>query len=76
MATATALISIKLHMKEQGLTQKALAEYLGTSQVWLSNLLAGKAEMKLDTFLKIATWLNIPPSKLLAGYDFPSAQAA
>lgn len=76
MATEAALTAIKLHMTERGLTQKALAEHLGVSPVWLSNLLGGKAEMKLDTFLKIAAWLNIPASKLLETYTYHGAQAA
>ncbi|WP_346844590.1 helix-turn-helix transcriptional regulator [uncultured Rothia sp.] len=65
MVTREALSSIRANLKLQERKQKDLAEHLGVSEVWVSRILSGKAEMKLYMFLSIAEFLNIPASQLL-----------
>ena len=49
----------KLEMKEQGLTQKALAERMECTQQYVSKILKGKENMSLDTLSKLEDALGI-----------------
>lgn len=66
MNLSAPLASVRAEMARQGKSQKELAHHLNMSAPWVSNLLSGKAEIKLATFLEIATWLDIPASELMA----------
>ena len=46
-------------MKEQGLTQKALAERMNCTQQYVSKILKGKENMSLDTLSKLEDALGI-----------------
>jgi transcriptional regulator with XRE-family HTH domain len=49
--------AIRNELKRRGLTQQALADYLGLHKGDLSKLLSGKQRMRLDTFRKIEAFL-------------------
>ena len=46
-------------MKEQGLTQKALAQRMECTQQYVSKILKGKENMSLDTLSKLEDALGI-----------------
>ena len=46
-------------MDEQGVTQKQLAERIGCSQQYVSNLLKGSTNMTLETIARLEKALNI-----------------
>ena len=46
-------------MSELGLTQKMLAEKMGCTQQYISNVLKGKKSMSLETICKIENALGI-----------------
>ena len=46
-------------MDRQGVTQSVLAERMGCSQQYVSNLLKGSSNMTLETIARIETALNI-----------------
>ena len=54
--------TIKIRIKEAGMTQVALAKAIGTSPARLSQLLTGKAEASLSTASRICKELNIDPA--------------
>ena len=52
-------VKVLLEMKEQGLTQKALAERMDCTQQYVSKILKGKENMSLDTLSKLEDALGI-----------------
>lgn len=58
---------IKYERKRAGLTQKQLAEKLGTSPQNLAQYENGKRNPKMGTLQKIADALNVPTSSLVDG---------
>ena len=52
-------VKVLLEMKEQGLTQKALAERMNCTQQYVSKILKGKENMSLDTLSKLEDALGI-----------------
>lgn len=67
-------------MDRQGVTQSVLAERMGCSQQYVSNLLKGSSNMTLETIARIETALNIDLigaalSSPVAGYATRAGQA-
>ena len=52
-------VKVLLQMKQQGLTQKALAERMNCTQQNVSKILKGKENMSLDTLTKLEDALGI-----------------
>ena len=52
-------VKVLLQMKQEGLTQKALAERMDCSQQYVSKILKGKENMSLDTLSKLEDALGI-----------------
>ena len=52
-------VKVLLQMKQQGLTQKALAERMNCTQQYVSKILKGKENMSLDTLSKLEDALGI-----------------
>ena len=53
------VVKVLLQMKQDGLTQKALAERMGCTQQYVSKILKGKENMSLDTLSKLEDALGI-----------------
>ena len=61
--------------EKAGLTQEALAQSAEIHRTQIGELLRGNQLPRLDTLLKLAGALNIPPADLLDGLSFePSDQ--
>ena len=54
-------VKVLLQMKQEGLTQKALAERMDCSQQYVSKILKVKENMSLDTLSKLEDALGISP---------------
>ena len=56
-------------MKQEGLTQKALAERMDCTQQYVSKILKGKENMSLDTLSKLedALGISLIDDELVAG---------
>ena len=52
-------VKVLLQMKEEGLTQKALAERMDCTQQYVSKILKGRENMSLDTLSKLEDALGI-----------------
>ena len=52
-------VKVLLQMKQEGLTQKALAERMNCTQQYVSKILKGKENMSLDTLSKLEDALSI-----------------
>lgn len=52
-------VKVLLQMKQEGLTQKALAERMGCTQQYVSKILKGRENMSLDTLSKLEDALGI-----------------
>ncbi len=52
-------VKVLLRMKQEGLTQKALAERMNCTQQYISKILKGKENMSLDTLSKLEDALGI-----------------
>ena len=52
-------VKVLLQMKQEGLTQKALAERMDCTQQYVSKILKGKENMSLDTLTKLEDALSI-----------------
>ena len=52
-------VKVLLQMKQEGLTQKALAERMNCTQQYVSKILKGKENMALDTLSKLEDALGI-----------------
>jgi len=50
---------VLLQMKQQGLTQKALADRMGCTQQYVSKILKGKENLSLDILTKLENALGI-----------------
>lgn len=56
---------IKIVLKEQGRTQKWLAEKIGKSQVIVNGYCNNKTQPRLETIFQIASVLNVDPRELI-----------
>ena len=52
-------VKVLLHMKQDGLTQKELAERMNCTQQYVSKILKGKENMSLDTLSRLEDALGI-----------------
>lgn len=52
-------VKVLLFMKQEQLTQNAMAERLGCTQQYVSKILKGKENMSLDTLTKLEQAMNI-----------------
>ena len=52
-------VKVLLQMKQEGLTQKALAERMDCTQQYVSKILKGKENISLDTLSKLEDALGI-----------------
>ena len=52
-------VKVLLQMKQEGLTQEALAERMDCTQQYVSKILKGKENMSLDTLSKLEDALGI-----------------
>ncbi len=52
-------VKVLVHMKQEGLTQKALAERMNCTQQYVSKILKGKENMSLDILSKLEAALGI-----------------
>lgn len=52
-------VQVLLKMKEEGLTQKALAERMGCSQQYVSKILKGTENLSLETMTKLEKALGL-----------------
>ena len=52
-------VKVLLQMKQEGLTQKTLAERMGCTQQYVSKILKGKENMSLETLSKLEDALGI-----------------
>ena len=52
-------VKVLLQMKQEGLTQKALAERMNCTQQYVSKILKGKENMSLDTLSRLENALGI-----------------
>ena len=52
-------VKVLLQMKQQGLTQKGLAERMNCTQQYVSKILKGKENMSLETLSKLEDALDI-----------------
>ena len=52
-------VKVLLQMKQEGLTQKALAERMDCTQQYVSKILKGRENMSLDTLSKLEDALGI-----------------
>lgn len=57
--------NIKLYRKQKGLTQKQLAEKIGTTDSAITRYESNSREPSIETITKIAAALGIPVSKLI-----------
>jgi transcriptional regulator with XRE-family HTH domain len=65
---------LSLEMERQGLTGKQLAERLGTSPAFVSQVLNGKPNMTLLTLCKFAAALGMAPKISLAKPSAPKSR--
>ncbi len=52
-------VKVLLHMKQEGLTQKALAERMNCTQQYVSKILKGKENLSLEILTKLENALGI-----------------
>ncbi len=62
-------------LKEKGVRQGVLADYLGKSSGWMTMVLQGKRGIRLDLLDPIAAFFQVPPSVLLVDPDIQSPRA-
>lgn len=69
-------LQVMKRMDEQGVTQKQLAERIGCSQQYVSNLLKGSTNMTLETIARLEKALNIDivRSKLTYVREYETSQ--
>lgn len=62
--------NIKLYRKQKGLTQKQLAEKIGTTDSAITRYESDSREPSIETITKIAVALGVPVSKLIEDNTF------
>lgn len=62
---------IRRLLEDRGKTNRALAQWLGHGDQWVSNLLAGRFPLSLDELDRVAKFLNVPPSEIVRESDDP-----
>lgn len=62
-----ALLDARTHAGQ--IRQKRLAEYMGKSEAWLSNILAGKKGVRLVDLDALAEFFRVPPSEFIREAD-------
>lgn len=60
---------IKLYRKQQGITQKQLAEKAGIATISIQQYEANSRNPKIETLQKIATALSVPLDAIRSDYD-------
>lgn len=63
-ALTTLRIQIRQRLKQRQATQTALAQYVGRTDGWLSQVLAGKRSVRLPDLDRIAAFFNVTPAAL------------
>lgn len=58
-------------LDDQGKTNRALADWIGHREQWVSNLLAGRFPLSLDELDRVAQFVRVPPSELVRQSDDP-----
>jgi transcriptional regulator with XRE-family HTH domain len=67
--------NLSYYHEQSGLTQEALASRAEIHRTQVSDLLRGKQVPRLDTLVKLAGALGVPPAKLVENMSFePVAQ--
>ena len=62
---------IRRLLEDRGKTNRALAQWLGHGDQWVSNLLAGRFALSLDELDRVAQFLSVPPSEIVRVSDDP-----
>ena len=63
--------NIKIHRKNQGLTQENLAEMVNTASTYIAMIESGKRTPSFKMIERIATVLKVNPSELFSTKDLP-----
>ena len=61
------LAAITYAMRMQGKTQAQLMQVIGRSNKYVSEVLRGRADMRLSELVRIADWLGVPAPMLMQG---------
>ena len=56
---------LKKELQDKGLKQKFVAENIGVTATYLSQLLNGSKNLSVETAIKVARFLNVPLEKIL-----------
>lgn len=56
---------LKKELEEKGLKQKFVAENIGVTTTYLSQLLNGSRHLSVEIAIKVARFLNVPLEKIL-----------
>ena len=59
------MLNLKIARVKKGLTQRQLAELVGTSSATINRIETGKQVLKVDMLNKLANVLEIPVNELL-----------
>lgn len=62
---------IRRLLEDRGKTGRALGKYLGHTDQWVSNLLAGRFPLKLDELDQVAAFFEVPPSEIVRSATEP-----
>lgn len=62
---------IRRLLEDRGKTNRALAQWLGHGDQWVSNLLAGRFSLSLDELDRVAKFFNVPPGEIVRTSDEP-----
>lgn len=62
---------IRRLLEDRAKTNRALGQWLGHGDQWVSNLLAGRFALSLDELDRVATFLRVPPSEIVRESDDP-----
>lgn len=57
--------ALKAEFARHDKTQRDVAEVLGIAQAGVSRRMSGEVPWTVDELLKVAAWLNVPPSRLV-----------
>jgi predicted transcriptional regulator len=68
--------NIAAELGRRDVTQSRAAEALGLSQTAFSSRMSGRAEFKISELVRLASYLGVPVSVLLAGLDEDAGSTA
>lgn len=63
------MAKIKMVREERNITQKMMGSALGIAKETYRNIENGRIRLKLDDYIKICLFLDVPPSYFLSEYD-------